>query len=73
MTDQERRAYIKAHLSSMYGMMVTKELTKEQQKAIRKAYRKGASKAVYTDTDSVVIDGRDKTFCVYDHAKELLK
>lgn len=73
MTDQEERAYIKAHLSSKYGMMVTKKLTNEQRKFIRKKFRKGASKAVYADTDSFIIDGRDKTFCVYDYAKELLK
>ena len=67
--NQEIRAYIKAHLSSTYGMMITND----QREFIRKTYRKGASEAVYIDTDSAVIDGTDKTLCLYDYAKELLK
>lgn len=65
--NQEIRTFIKTHLSSVYGMMITKD----ERELIRNAYREGTSKAVYTD--SAVIDGTDKTLCFYDHAKELLK
>ena len=67
--NHEIRAYIKAHLSSVYGIMITKD----QQEFILKTYQNGASEAVYIDTDSAVIDGTDKTLCLYDYAKELLK
>lgn len=67
---KEQRDYMKTHLNSLYGKMVT-NLSKCE--AIKEAFESDNTHAVYIDTDSCVIDGRDKTFCVYDYAKELLK
>lgn len=67
---KEQRAYMKTHLNSLYGKMVTDFSMRE---AIKEAFESGNTHAVYIDTDSCVIDGRDKTFCVYDYARELLK
>lgn len=67
---KEQRDYMKTHLNSLYGKMVT---NLSECEAIKEAFESGNTHAVYADTDSIVIDGRDKTLCMYDHAKELLK
>ena len=36
-------------------------------------FESGNTHAVYVDTDSVIIDGRDKTPCMYDYAGIILK
>ncbi len=59
---------MKLKLNSKYGKMITKS----ELKAIKEAFNSGNTHAVYADTDSIVIDGSDKTLCMYDHAKELL-
>ena len=45
-------------------------MTKEE---LNHAYKSGETHAVYTDTDSVIIDGRDKTPSMYDYASIILK
>lgn len=67
MTKQE---LMKCKLNSLYGKTV---LNLAQKEAVKEAFNSGNTHAVYADTDSIVIDGRDKTLCMYDHAKELLK
>lgn len=64
-----RKELMKCHLNSLYG----KVLNPAQKEAVKEAFNSGNTHAVYADTDSIVIDGSDKTLCMYDHAKELLK
>lgn len=40
---------------------------------LKDVFYNGETHAVYTDTDSVVIDGHDKTLCMYDYADIILK
>lgn len=51
----------KNHFSSMFGKMLTPESGTRQTHALP-----------YVDTDSV-IDGTDKTLCMYDYAKEIVE
>ena len=40
---------------------------------LKEIFHSGKTHAIYVDTDSIKIDGRDRTPCMYDFAKELLE
>ena len=48
-------------------------MTKDELNHVNYAFNNGETHAVYHDTDSVIIDGRDKTPCMYDYAGIILK
>lgn len=48
-------------------------MTKDELNRVNYAFNNGETHAVYTDTDSIIIDGRDKTPCMYDYAAIILK
>lgn len=65
-TDYVRKE-LKQKLSSRYGMMLSSDKLSE-------AYNRGATHAVIREiAPDEILDGTDKTLCMYDYAKEILE
>lgn len=48
-------------------------MTKDELNLVTHVFNNGETHAIYTDTDSVIIEGRDKTPCMYEYAGIILK
>lgn len=49
------------------------DMTKDELNLVTHAFNNGDTHAIYTDTDSIIVDGRDRTPCMYDYADLILR